>query len=117
MSRITIIAGGTVRDLDAFRAISEEAAAIVESDLPGTLVYEYFVNEKSSHFIANEAYVGGPSIRKHAERLMAAGIVARMADQVDFDLNVALGDVDGDTSDLPSSFGFQIYEPLAKSSE
>ncbi len=57
MRRITNLAGGTAKDLDALRAIFEEAAAIVERDLPGTLVYEIFGDERTSRFVARGDYV------------------------------------------------------------
>lgn len=113
MSRITNIAGGTVKDLDAFRAIFDEAIAIVENDLPGTVTYASFIDEETSRFVANGTYVDGAAFQKHAKRLMAAGILTRMADLAEFDLNIALGDVDDDVRDLLRNFGFKIYAPLA----
>lgn len=114
MSRITNFAGGTAKDLDAFRAIFEEAAAIVERDLPGTLVYEIFGDEETSRFVARGDYVDSAAFQKHAERLMEAGVLARMAELADFDLNISLGDVDDDVRDLLGGLGFEIYAPLAK---
>lgn len=113
MSRITNFAGGTAKDLDAFRAIFEEAAAIVERDLPGTLVYEIFGDEKTSRFVARGDYVDSAAFQKHAERLMEAGVLARMAELADFDLNISLGDVDDDVRDLLGGSGFEIFSPLA----
>lgn len=114
MSRITNFAGGTAKDLDALRAIFEEAAAIVERDLPGTLVYEIFGDERTSRFVARGDYVDSAAFQKHAERLMEAGVLARMAELVDFDLNISLGDVDYDVRDLLGGLGFEVYAPLAK---
>ena len=85
---------------DAFHAIFQEAAAIVERDLPGTVVYELFGNKETSRFVARGDYVDGAAFQKHAERLMETGVLARMAELADFDLNISLGDVDDDVRDM-----------------
>lgn len=113
ISRITNFAGGTAKDLDALRAIFEEATVIVERDLPGTLVYEIFGNKKTFRFVARGDYVDGAAFQKHAERLMETGVLARMAELADFDLNISLGDVDDDVRDLLEGLGFETYTPLA----
>ena len=114
ISRITNLAGGTAKDLDALRVVFEEAAAIVESDLPGTLVYEIYGDENTSRFVARGDYVDSAAFQKHAERLMETGVLARMGELVDFDLNISLGEVDDDVRDLLDSFGFETYAPFAK---
>ena len=114
ISRITNLAGGTAKDLDALCVVFEEAAAIVESDLPGTLVYEIYGDENTSRFVARGDHVDSAAFQKHAERLMEAGVLARMGELVDFDLNISLGEVDDDVRDLLDSFGFETYAPLAK---
>ena len=78
ISRITNFAGGTAKDLDALCVVFEEAAAIVESDLPGTLVYEIYGDENTSRFVARGDHVDSAAFQKHAERLMEAGVLARM---------------------------------------
>lgn len=77
-------------------------------------MYQIFGDEKTSRFVARGDYVDSAAFQKHAERLMEAGVLARMAELADFDLNISLGEVDDDVRDLLGGLGFEIYAPLAK---
>lgn len=45
---------------------------------------------------------------------MGTGVLARMGELVDFDINVSLGDVDDHIRELLAGLGFETYAPLAK---
>lgn len=113
-----IIAGGTARDLPGFRTLVDEAMAIVEGDLPGTLVYDCYVDEQTARFVfneayANEAYADSTAMLKHLERMMAAGIFDRVPELADFDLNVVLGEVSDEVRERLGEMGFDFHRQLA----
>lgn len=113
MGKITVVNRGTAKDLPAFRAVADEAIAIVESDLPGTLIYEFYVDEETSRFVWNEAYADSAAMLKHAQRLMGAGIMERVPELVDFDFAVALGEVSDEIRETFGGMGFEFYQPHA----
>lgn len=110
----------TERELEVLRIAAEGLSnqAIAEGDLPGTLVYDCYVDEQTARFVfneayANEAYADSTAMLKHLERMMAAGIFDRVPELADFDLNVVLGEVSDEVRERLGEIGFDFHRQLA----
>lgn len=114
MSEIVIVNRGTATDLDAFLALADEAIALVEADLPGTLVYECYVDRQTSRFAWHEVYADGAAVLKHLDRFAEAGIVSRLPVLAEFDLALALGaGIDDGVRTQMEQMGFEFFAPHA----
>lgn len=113
MRQIVVTNGGTIKDIAAFRAVVDRAVSIVEADEPDVLAYECFVDEAESRFVWHEAYANGAAILQHVKNFTDAGLLEKIPAAMDFDVAIALGDVDDDARTVLEQMGFAILEPHA----
>ncbi|HWB71672.1 MAG TPA: hypothetical protein VG452_05600 [Egibacteraceae bacterium] len=78
--------------------------------MPGTVRYEFFVDEATSRFVWHKAYADGAAILQHVQHFVESGIVEEIPKLMDFDFAVALGDVDPDARAALEQMGFGIYQ-------
>lgn len=116
MSQIVIVNGGAVKDVAGFRALADHAIAVVEAELPGTVLYECYVDPESSRFVWHELYADSDAILAHARRLMADGLAQQLPQVADFDFAVALGDPSPEARELLGQMGFLVLPMHAKAS-
>jgi hypothetical protein len=108
VSRIIIVNHGTIADRQAFDGLLKEAVAGVEAELPGTLGYEFYVDEEGARFLAHEAYADSTAILAHLQHLTESGIPQRMMGAVAFESAFVLGDVTAEVRQALEPMGFQF---------
>lgn len=116
MSQIVIINGGTAKDIEGFRALADQAITVVEAELPGTVLYECYVDPESSRFVWHESYADSDAVLAHAQRLIADGFPQQLPQVADFDFALALGDPSPEARELLGQMGFQVMPMHAKAS-
>jgi quinol monooxygenase YgiN len=116
MSQIVIINGGTAKDLERFRALADQAIALVEAELPGTVQYECYVAPESSRFVWHESYEDSAAVLAHVQRLITAGLPQQLPEVADFDFAFALGEPSPEASEALAQMGFQVMPMHAKAS-
>jgi quinol monooxygenase YgiN len=109
MDQIVVVNGGTAKDYKAFLELADRAISTVETELPGTLRYECFVDEATSRFVWHEAYADGAAILQHFQHFVESGIVEQIPQLMEFDFAVVLGDVDPAARAALEQMQFGIY--------
>lgn len=113
MGRIIVTSGGTFKDLPTFRALVDRGVSIVEAEEPDVLAYECFVDEAASRFAWHEIFANGTAILQHVQNFADAGLLEEVPAAMDFDVTVAMGDVDHDGRAVLEKMGFDILKPHA----
>lgn len=113
MGRIIATSGGTFKDLPTFRALVDRGVSIVEADEPDVLAYESFVDEAASRFAWHEIFANGAAILRHVQNFADAGLLEEVPAAMDFDVTIAMGDVDHDGRAVLEKLGFAILAPHA----
>lgn len=111
MGNIRVIVRGTVKDYDTFVNLAERVCSLVETNEPGTLRYECFVDEESATFVWHEVYEDKAAFFQHNQNLSEAGIMEEVGELVDFEGMTVLGDVtDPELREALNQFGAQILK-------
>jgi quinol monooxygenase YgiN len=108
MGQVIIVNHGTITDRQAFDGLLKEAVAGVEAELPGTLSYEFYVDEDGTRFLAHESYADSAAILAHLGHLTENGIPQRMMSAVTFDAAFVLGDVSAEVRQALEPMGFHF---------
>lgn len=115
MGRTVTVVGGTVKDLDGFRALAEKAVALVDEQLPGTEAYEFYLDEDNARFTAHEVYASDEAILEHLETMIRSGLLDEVPELVDIDVAVALGGPeDPKARAAMEQLGFGFYDLHAR---
>jgi quinol monooxygenase YgiN len=108
---ITAIVRGTARDYDTFVNLAERVCSLVETNEPGTLRYECFVDEESAMFVWHEVYEDKAAFFQHNQNLSENGVMAEVGELVDFEGMTILGDVtDPELRGVLDQFGAQVLK-------
>jgi quinol monooxygenase YgiN len=111
MTRTVIVASGTIKDLEAFGVLWKDSVSLVNERLPGTEMYECYIDKDTSRFTMHEEYPGDEAIRRHLEVMTESGVVDRAREVLDLDFVVALGDpLDQKVRSAMGDLGFSFYE-------
>lgn len=116
MEEIVIMNGGTAKDVERFRAIADQAVALVEAELPGTVRYEFYIDPASSRFVWHETYADSDAILAHAQRLLAEGLPQQLPEVADFEFAFALGEPSPEVRELLGQMGFEFVPMHARAS-
>jgi len=92
MDRINLTVGGTIKDVAALPALTDEMAAIIENDLPGTLVFETYLDTENSRFSIHE----------------------KAAAVAEIDVAMCLGDPGDEARAVLEEMGFDFYASYAR---
>lgn len=115
MGRTVIVSSGSARDLEAFKVLADEAVALVNRELPGTEMYECYVDEASSRFTWHEQFAGDEAILEHLQAMITSGVLDKLPELADFDFAVALGGPqDPKAQAAMKEMGFSSYELHAR---
>lgn len=89
----------------------KDSVSLVNERLPGTEMYECYIDKDTSRFTMHEEYPGDEAIRRHLEVMTESGVVDRAREVLDFDFVVALGDtLDQKVRSAMGDLGFSFYE-------
>lgn len=111
MGRTVVVASGSARDLEAFKALADEAVTLVDEQLPGTETYECYIDEATSRFTWHEEYASDEAIVAHLQAMIGSGVFDKLPEVADFDFAVALGGPrEPKAQAAMEEMGFGIYE-------
>lgn len=91
MSEIRGVVEGTFKDFGEFSELVKRVCAVVEESEPGTLAYEFFVDEANNKFLAYEVYANEQAFHNHNQNM--AQFLGEIQQQVEFERARTLGEV------------------------
>ena len=92
--------------VEEFKELVNQAIEVVRDNEPGTLIYDYYINEKRSECVAVESYIDSDAAMTHAGNV--GELVSNMMEISSLKLSI-YGDVSKELRDGMEPLGARIY--------
>ena len=106
MSAVRIIAWLKVKPgkLDAFQETVTRLVSMARANDPGTLVYDWFIDEKSNRSLVIEEYRSGDCLIAHIKNVGDSGLAANFAAAAELERIEVCGDITPEVATICKGF-------------
>ncbi len=83
----------TVHNIDRVADIAHRATAFIQENLPGTLAWEYFVDEESGRGLLYQIHAGDDAVRAYEQGMVEQGFQRELGEHAQLDEIIMLSPI------------------------